>query len=107
MEISVIMPVCNAERTLRRAIDSALLQATSLEVLCVDDGSTDNSADILREYALREPRVRAIFTRRRGPGAARIPFPEKILPVGKPSASVGFRDETFFLRPRIFIEPRA
>ena len=70
MEISVIMPVCNAERTLRRAIDSALLQATSLEVLCVDDGSTDNSADILREYALREPRVRAIFTRRRGPGAA-------------------------------------
>lgn len=71
MEISVIMPVCNAERTLRRAIDSALLQATSLEVLCVDDGSTDNSADILREYALRDARVRAIFTRRRGPGAAR------------------------------------
>lgn len=56
--ISVLMPVYNAARHLRPAMDSILGQSFSdMEFLCVDDGSTDDSANILREYAERDPRV--------------------------------------------------
>jgi glycosyltransferase involved in cell wall biosynthesis len=57
--VSVIIPVFNGEKFLRRSVDSVLGQSFSdLELVIVDDGSTDGSADIAREYARRDSRVR-------------------------------------------------
>ncbi len=59
--ISVLMPVYNAQRYLRQAIDSILGQsAGDFEFICVNDGSTDSSPQILRECAQRDPRLRIV-----------------------------------------------
>ena len=59
--ISVIMPVYNGERYLAEAIASVLGQTyADFEFIIVDDGSTDGSADIIREYAARDSRIRFI-----------------------------------------------
>ena len=50
-KISIIVPVYNVQRYLPRCLDSILKQSfPSVEVICVNDGSTDNSALILAEY---------------------------------------------------------
>jgi glycosyltransferase involved in cell wall biosynthesis len=57
--ISVLMPVRNGEAFLREAIDSVLSEPLAdLELVVVDDGSTDSTPVILTEYAARDPRVR-------------------------------------------------
>ena len=57
--VTVLMPVYNAERTLREAIDSILSQTfTDFEFLIIDDGSTDSSAEIVRSYT--DPRIRLL-----------------------------------------------
>ena len=54
-KISVIMPVYNAEKYLHIAMDSILNQSLrEIEVICVDDGSTDNSYNILLQYQSRD-----------------------------------------------------
>lgn len=59
--ISVIMPVYNTAPYLRRALDSVCNQSfRDLEILCINDGSTDQSPAILAEYAARDPRIRVI-----------------------------------------------
>ncbi|MDB5302576.1 MAG: glycosyl transferase family 2 [Phycisphaerales bacterium] len=59
--ISVLMPVYNADKHLREALDSILGQTFGdFEFLCVNDGSTDDSPTVLREYAERDPRVRIV-----------------------------------------------
>ncbi len=61
--ISVLIPVHNGERFLAKTLDSILAQTDlDFEVLCIDDTSTDRSADILREYAVRDVRIRVIST---------------------------------------------
>jgi glycosyltransferase involved in cell wall biosynthesis len=66
--VSVIVPVYNAEPFLRETLDSVFsLDYEPFEVIAVDDGSTDASADILRS----EPRVRLLEQPNRGAGAAR------------------------------------
>ena len=56
--ISVVVPVYNTEAYLRECLDSILGQTHgNLEILCVDDCSPDNSAELIREYAERDPRV--------------------------------------------------
>ncbi len=53
--ISIIVPVYNAEKYLNRCIDSILKQTfTDLEIIFVDDGSTDDSLKICEEYQRRE-----------------------------------------------------
>lgn len=70
--LSVIIPVYNAERTLREALDSVLGQSLrNIEVLCVDDGSTDSSRDIVREYAEKDARVRLLEQKNLYAGVAR------------------------------------
>ena len=72
VRVSVVMPVYNAERYLREAIDSALGgNDIPVELICVDDGSTDGSLAILREYEERDPRVHVISQENAGAGAAR------------------------------------
>ena len=57
--VSVIMPVYNGEKYVTEAIDSILAQTfTEFELLIVDDGSQDNSAEIIRAYEKRDGRIR-------------------------------------------------
>lgn len=70
--ISIIIPVYQAERYLRRGLDSVLHQTDGRwEALCINDGSTDHSADILEEYARRDPRFRLFHQENSGVSAAR------------------------------------
>ncbi|HUY31711.1 MAG TPA: glycosyltransferase [Pirellulales bacterium] len=65
--LSVLMPVYNAERYVAEAVESILAQTFGdFELLIIDDGSTDRSAEILVRYASREPRIR--LTRRPNTG---------------------------------------
>jgi len=60
-ELSVVIPVYNVAAYLRECLDSALRQSLqNLEVIAVDDASTDGSLDILREYEQRDARVRVV-----------------------------------------------
>lgn len=70
--ISVIIPVYNVEKYLRRCLDSVLNQAFSdWEAICVNDGSPDNSADILKEYAERDARFKIVTKENGGLSDAR------------------------------------
>ncbi|MGD9255575.1 MAG: glycosyltransferase family A protein, partial [Chromatiales bacterium] len=67
--ISVIIPTCNRVETLPRALDSVLAQTLSVdEVIVVDDGSTDGTADLVRASY---PQVRLLQQPNRGVSAAR------------------------------------
>ena len=60
-EVTVIVPVCNVERYLAECLDTLAAQTLqSMEILLVNDGSTDGSPQILEEYAARDPRMRVI-----------------------------------------------
>ncbi len=70
--ISVIVPVYNVEEYLPRCIESILGQVCSdWELILVDDGSTDGSAEICDRYAAEDERVKAIHTHNRGVSSAR------------------------------------
>ena len=70
--VSIIIPVYNAEKYLREALDCVLAQTmTEIEVLCVDDGSTDTSLEILREYAAKDARLTVYTQDHQFAGAAR------------------------------------
>lgn len=70
--VSVIIPVYNAEKYLVRCLDSVLAQSfSSLEIICINDGSTDSSLDILQSYASRDARIKIIHQENRGIAAAR------------------------------------
>ena len=70
--VSVIMPVYNVAQYLPQCLDSLLEQTMgAFELICVDDGSTDNSPAILKEYAQRDSRLRILRQQNRGGGAAR------------------------------------
>ena len=60
-KVSVIIPVYNVEKYLGECLDSVLGQTMKeIEVLCVDDGSTDDSAKVLADYAAKDARVKVI-----------------------------------------------
>ncbi len=71
-KISVIMPVYNAEKYLKEALDSIFAQTlTNFELICIDDGSTDNSKKILQQYSMMDDRLRIISSDNYGAGHAR------------------------------------
>lgn len=70
--VSVIMPVYNAQKYLRQCVDSVLSQTLrNIELICVDDGSTDDSVQILTEYAQRDSRMRVLKQNNLFAGVAR------------------------------------
>jgi glycosyltransferase involved in cell wall biosynthesis len=70
--VSVIIPVYNVEKYLRECLDSIINQTFSnIEIICVDDGSTDSSADILKEYSTRDNRITIITKENGGLSSAR------------------------------------
>lgn len=71
-EISVIIPVYNAELYIKKCLDSLSVQTmTAWEALCIDDGSPDNCGSILDEYATRDSRIRVIHQENGGVSTAR------------------------------------
>ncbi len=71
-KVSVIIPVYNTQPWLRECLDSVLRQTMEqFEVVCVNDGSTDQSGSILQEYAARDGRFSIITQSNRGQSAAR------------------------------------
>ena len=70
--ISVIVPVYNSAVTLRRCVDSILMQGDAdFELILVDDGSTDGSAVICDEYEVADGRVRVVHKQNGGVSSAR------------------------------------
>ena len=63
-KISVVMPVYNAEKYLKQAIESVLEQSfKDFEFIVIDDGSTDKSLDILRDYEIKDGRVKVYLNK--------------------------------------------
>lgn len=72
VKISVIVPVYNCEKYLPMCLDSIILQTyENLEIICINDGSKDNSLKILNKYAQRDNRIRIINQKNLGQSRAR------------------------------------
>ena len=71
-KVSVIIPVYNVEQYLKQCLDSVINQTLKdIEIICVDDGSTDCSLKILKEYAEKDNRITVISTPNVNAGHAR------------------------------------
>ena len=71
-KISVVVPCYNQGKFLSEALDSVLAQTLQeWECIVVDDGSTDNSADIAKAYCAKDNRIRYVYQENAGPSAAR------------------------------------
>ena len=71
-KISIIVPVYNVEPYLRQCMDSLINQTyQNIEIICVDDGSTDASGEILERYAKADARVIAVHTENAGVASTR------------------------------------
>lgn len=72
MDVSVIIPVYNTEKYLNACVDSILLQAdASLEIILVDDGSTDASPIICDDYAQKHENIHVLHIQNSGPATAK------------------------------------
>jgi len=72
VKVSIIIPVYNVEKYLRQCLDSIVNQTLKqIEIICINDGSTDSSQQILEEYALKDERIKIINQENNGPGIAR------------------------------------
>ena len=96
--ISVIIPVYNSEKYLRKCLDSVINQTLKdLEIICVNDGSTDQSLEILNEYINVDNRITVINQDNLGAGAAR----NKGLEVAK-GEYIHFLDADDWLEPNAY-----
>lgn len=72
IKVSVVIPVYNVEKYLRQCLNSVVNQTlTDIEIICINDGSTDGSLEILREYEQKDSRIRLINKENEGISAAR------------------------------------
>ena len=71
-KISIVIPVYNVEKYLRQCLDSVVNQTLrEIQIICVNDGSSDGSLAILREYEARDSRFMVTDQPNRGQSAAR------------------------------------
>ncbi len=71
-KISIIIPVYNVEKYLSACLDSVLAQTfRDFEVVCVNDGATDRSLEILNEYAAKDQRIKIVSQENQGQAVAR------------------------------------
>lgn len=71
-QVSVIVPIYNAERYLSRCLDSLVNQTLKdIEIICIDDGSSDSTIDILKEYRRHDKRIKLIQIDNSGQSKAR------------------------------------
>ena len=72
IKVSVIIPVYNSQKFIGSCLQQVLAQSLQeIEIVCVDDGSTDDSADIIAQAAQRDSRVKLVRQQNAGPGPAR------------------------------------
>lgn len=72
VKISVVIPIYNDEKHLRESLDSVCRQTlTDIEIICINDGSTDRSPNILNEYSKNDDRLIILNQENQGPGIAR------------------------------------
>lgn len=72
IKVSIIVPIYNAQEYLMECLRSIIKQTLSeIEIICVDDGSTDNSCDIVRGYAKNDQRIKLILQKNQYAGVAR------------------------------------
>jgi len=72
VKMSIVLPVYNVEKFLPECLDSVTQQSMDeLEIICVNDGSTDKSPEVLERYAAKDERIQSITKTNGGLGAAR------------------------------------
>ncbi len=72
IKVSIIMPVYNVEDILEETLNYLIKQSTKkIEIICVDDGSSDNSLNILKEYETKYKNIKILQQNHEGAGAAR------------------------------------
>lgn len=72
VKFSIVIPVYNSGKYLNECLDSVINQTfKDIEIICIDDGSTDNSLSILKEYEEKDNRIKVLSQEHRGVGAAR------------------------------------
>ena len=72
VDVSIIVPVYNGEKYLNQCLDSISNQTLKdIEIICVDDGSTDKTPSILKKYSSKDNRFKIITTENNGQGSAR------------------------------------
>jgi glycosyltransferase involved in cell wall biosynthesis len=97
-KVSVVVPIYNVERYLRQCLDSVIGQTLNeLQIVLVDDGSTDGCPGIVDEYAARDARIVAIHQPNRGSGAARNTGIRAAT-----GAYIGFVDSDDWVEPDMF-----
>ena len=68
-KVSVIVPVCNVERYVAECLETLIHQTLKdIEIICLNDGSTDNSGKILEDYSERDKRVKVVHKENTGYG---------------------------------------
>ncbi|MFI3249372.1 MAG: glycosyltransferase family 2 protein [Eubacteriales bacterium] len=71
IKVSIVVPVYNVEKYLHQCLDSLCAQTLrEIEIICVDDGSKDNSMTILEAFARKDDRIKIFENKTEGPGAA-------------------------------------
>jgi glycosyltransferase involved in cell wall biosynthesis len=71
-KVTIVVPVYNTEKYLKDCLDSLINQTyKQIEIICVNDGSTDNSGLILKKYAQKDHRIKIFNQKNQGPSAAR------------------------------------
>lgn len=96
--ISILVPCYNVEAYLRQCMDSIIRQTyTNLEIICLDDGSTDRTPEILKEYEKKDSRTRVISKPNSGYGAT--------MNIGLKAASgkyVGIVESDDYIEPKMY-----
>ena len=97
-KVSVILPVYNVGKYLRQSLDSLINQTLKeIEIICIDDGSVDDSYDILEEYKQKDSRIKVVHKSNKGTGAARNDGLR--LATGE---CIGFVDPDDWVKPNMF-----
>ena len=97
-KVSIIVPVYNVEEYIERCVNSLINQTlTDIEIILVDDSSTDSSLEICKKMALEDPRIKVIHKVNEGAGMARNSALE--IATGK---YIGFVDSDDYIEPDMF-----
>lgn len=96
--VSIVVPVCNVEKFLSECLDSVIKQTLKeIEIICVDDGSTDKSLEILKKYASTDNRIKVISKKNSGYG--------NTMNVGNDAATgeyIGIVESDDYVKPEMF-----